>query len=229
MRKSKTAVAEGDVGTAAGARSARAAADRPRLDRERVELAALTEIDRVGWTAFSMRALAAELAVEPMSLYHWFPSKAHLFEALVDRTIRAIVVPDGAWEDRLRAGARSYRAAVTAHPGFTSYLLVHRFNTRPGLDLLERLLGIYVDAGFAPAARASAFRMFGHWLSGFCLDEAAGFAKGPSALSPPPASEMSAWPTVCALGPFNQPEHFEQLFTDGLEAMIVAHRVVLRG
>ncbi len=59
--------------------------------RPRLEL-----IEADGLEAFSTRKLAAKLGCEAMSIYHYFPSKAHLMDALLDRLVG----------DHRRAGAR---------------------------------------------------------------------------------------------------------------------------
>ncbi|TIW60708.1 MAG: TetR/AcrR family transcriptional regulator, partial [Mesorhizobium sp.] len=67
---------------------------RGRLSREMIEDAAFEVIEREGLSGFSMRKLAAALGCEAMSIYHHFPSQAHLYETLVDRQMSALVVPD---------------------------------------------------------------------------------------------------------------------------------------
>ena len=64
-------------------------AKKPRrpLDKEAIELAALALIDKDGLGELSMRRLGKKLGVEAMSLYHHYPSKAHLLDALLDRLI----------------------------------------------------------------------------------------------------------------------------------------------
>ena len=52
------------------------------LTRERIEIEALALIDADGIDAFSTRKLGARLGCEAMSIYHHFPSKAHILDAL---------------------------------------------------------------------------------------------------------------------------------------------------
>ena len=54
------------------------------LSRDRVLAAAVTMADRDGLPAVTMRALAAKLGVEAMSLYHHLPGKDGLLDGLVD-------------------------------------------------------------------------------------------------------------------------------------------------
>jgi AcrR family transcriptional regulator len=70
------------------ARAVRAKAQQKEpLSAERIEQAALALIEIEGVEGFSTRKLAAELGCEAMSIYHYFPSKGHLMDALVDRVM----------------------------------------------------------------------------------------------------------------------------------------------
>jgi len=200
------------------------AAKRAPLDRERIAAAAFELVDRVGVESFSLRTLAGELRVEPMSLYHWFPSKAHLLEELMERILAEMEVPrDGTLGERLSDACRSFRTAIVAHPGFASYALRHRFNSQRGLEVLERFLAMFHEAGCGPEAAAGLFRFTIHWMMGFCLDETGGFAKGPSAIEPVPGDVIRRdFPRVSQLEPFNGPEHFDGLFEAGLARVVVA-------
>jgi AcrR family transcriptional regulator len=194
------------------------------LDRERIAAAAFEHVDRVGVESFSLRTLAGELRVEPMSLYHWFPSKAHLLEELMERVLAEMEVPmEGTLGERLAGACRSFRKAIVAHPGFASYALRHRFNSQVGLRVLERFLEMFHEAGGGPEVAAGLFRFTIHWMMGFCLDETGGFAKGPSAIEPVPGDVIRRdFPRVAQLEPFNGPEHFDALFEAGLARVIVA-------
>ena len=54
---------------------------RPTLSRAYIVSKALALIDRDGLEKFSMRRLGADLEVDPMAVYHYFPTKADLFDA----------------------------------------------------------------------------------------------------------------------------------------------------
>lgn len=195
---------------------------RPALSQERIIIQALEIVDGEGLAALSMRALAKALGVEAMSLYHWFPSRDHLMDALLDQFLGALEVPaTGSWNVRLREVSHAFRAQSQRHPGLVPYVVVHRFNTRVALGLLNELLKIVGMLHEDPRARAAAFRLYIHWLIGFCLDEAAGFSKGPTAQDPPSDREIAEhFPSVAELGPFNRPAHFDALFEQGLAAIL---------
>ncbi len=193
------------------------------LDRERIEQVALTLLERDGLAAFSMRRLGKKLGVEAMSLYHHYPSKGHLFDALIDRLLSEIPPPDPTldWKDSARAQSLAYRAVMLGHPRFAQFMLLHRMNTRAGLVWLESVARIFADAGFDAESGARAFRVLGYYLMGAILDETAGYAHGPSAAELVPAAEQAALaPTVMAFGPYFSSEHWERTFLAGLELVL---------
>src|SRR5205814_1947175 len=74
--------------------ASRRPAPRTPLSRERIVEAALALIHDEGLGAFSTRKLGSRLHVEAMSIYHHFPSKQHLLDALVEHAIAAVDVPE---------------------------------------------------------------------------------------------------------------------------------------
>ena len=194
------------------------------LDPDRILDMAQACIADLGLEDWSMRGLAGQLHVEPMSLYHWFPSRAHVLDGLVDRFVGKLTIPtEGTWDERLQGAARAFKDAALETPAFFPYLSVHRFNTLAALGKLEELLSFFALEFPDPERRAAAFRLYVHWLVGFLLDATAGFAKGPSAADPP-SDELVAerFPTVVALAPFNRPEAHDELFEIGLRAIVSA-------
>jgi AcrR family transcriptional regulator len=193
------------------------------LDRERIQHAALVLVERDGLDDFSMRRLGKKLGVEAMSIYHHYPSKAHLFDALVDRLLSQIEAPDATqpWKERARSLSLAYRAVLLRHPRFAQFMLLHRMNSRSGLAWLESVARIFADAGFDAESGARAFRILGYYLMGAIMDETAGYKRGPSAAEPvPPAEQAAIAPTIIAFGPYFASEHWEATFLAGLELVL---------
>ena len=196
---------------------------RDKLSRERIETAALDLIERVGLAAFSQRALARELSIEAMSLYHWYPSQIDLLNALLDRVIGELRVPPvGTPAERLRDTALAFRDIARRYPAFVgSFVLPHRFNTETTMACLEAMLQVFRDAGLQGEQAARRFRAWMQFVMGALLDETVGYAKGPGATHPLPDDEVAArFPLVAALGPFNKPAQHEAHFRFGLEAVL---------
>ena len=118
------------------------ASTRAPLSRDTIEHAALELIEREGLANFSMRKLGALVGVEAMSLYHHYPSKAHLLDTLLDRLISTVEVPSPPLpiRERLRRAGIAYRAVALRHPQFAQFVLLHRMNTAAGVSFLERLV-----------------------------------------------------------------------------------------
>src|SRR5690348_15738085 len=93
---------------------------RPKISRDRVLDAALDLVARFGIAGLSMRKLGAELGVEAMTLYYYFPNKDAILDGLVERVVlRALMIPTGppeAWAEWLRALAISFHRELLRHP-----------------------------------------------------------------------------------------------------------------
>lgn len=217
----------------------RARADGPKgrtlpLSRERIAAKAMALVDRDGLEGLSTRRLGEELGCEAMSIYHHFPGKAHLMDALVDLMLadgRVDLLPEWGWLERLRRSAHGFRDMALKHPKFFPYFAVHRLNTLSGVAYLDRIIGILRQAGFSDRDAATHFRTLGYYLTGAALDEVAGYAKGPSAAEPVPNETVAAnFKDLAAAAPFFQPASFRSTFETGLEMLLSeierAHRGV---
>lgn len=120
------------------------------LSRERVVRAAIALADRDGVADLSMRRLGAELRVEAMSLYRYFPNKRALLEAIVETLYGEVDVPrEGEpWQAGLRRFAASWRAMATRHARIAA-LLVTAGRGNPGVVRVRAAVqGALRRAGF---------------------------------------------------------------------------------
>src|SRR5204862_3258133 len=138
--KPKRAVRPVAAGKRAGSQSRRGTA----LSRERIAAAAMALVDREGLAALSTRRLGDELGCEAMSIYHHFPSKAHLMDALIDLMIAEVQIESATeqtdWLARLRHGTHSFRAVSLKHPKLFPFFAVHRLNTRAGVGFIDGII-----------------------------------------------------------------------------------------
>jgi AcrR family transcriptional regulator len=193
------------------------------LSKERIEDAALELIERDGLEAFSTRKLAAALGCEAMSIYHYFPSKAHLMDALFDRVIGGLPPDDPSlpWRERLKRSVLAYREQAHRHPRFFQFVALHRHNTRVGLAWLERILHTLREGGLDAERTARFFRVLGYYVVGGVLDETSGYAKGFSAAEPVPDEEVARdFPEVVTANPWFKPAEHEATFMLGLDALL---------
>jgi AcrR family transcriptional regulator len=194
------------------------------LSRERIAAAAMALVDRDGLAALSTRRLGDELGCEAMSIYHHFPSKAHLMDALIDLMLAEAHVamePQWDWRERLRRAACGFRAMALKHPAFFPFFAVHRLNTQAGVAYIDGIIGILRDAGFSDREAATYFREIGYYLTGAALDETAGYAKGPSSAEPVSNEAIAAqFKNLAAAAPYFQQSHFQATFETGLEILL---------
>ena len=204
---------------------ARSRAGRPlALSRERIAAAAMALVDRDGLEALSTRRLGEALGCEAMSIYHHFPSKAHLMDALIDLMLaeaRIELLPEWSWLERLRRTAHGFRAMALKHPKFFPYFAVHRLNTPSGIAYIDGIIGMLRAAGFSDRDAATHFRIIGYYLTGAALDETSGYAQGPSAAEPVSNDTIAAdFRNLAAAAPFFQSGHFQATFETGLEMLL---------
>lgn len=124
--------------------------------------AALALLDEGGLEAASVRRIAAAVGVAPNAVYTYFPDKAAVQAALVDRLLGEVeyaVLADRAlpWRERVRVLALDVRGRLCAHPGAVALLMGGPMDGPNALALGERLLALLAEAGLAreAAARAS--------------------------------------------------------------------------
>ncbi|MER6988475.1 TetR/AcrR family transcriptional regulator [Saccharopolyspora hirsuta] len=96
----------------------------PRLSPERIRRVGLEIIDADGLEALSMRRLAERLGVRAASLYNHVSTKEDLLHEIADDVMAAVDVAgfEQDWTTGLRTWARSYRAALVAHPNLVPFL-----------------------------------------------------------------------------------------------------------
>lgn len=199
--------------------------EREPLSAERIERAALELIETEGLAEFSTRKLATQLGREAMSIYHYFPSKGHLMDALVDRVVgeeMSVLVPGAEpWRAQIMAATAEWRALALRRPNFFSYLALHRLNTPTGLTWLNGMIGVFLRMGADEEQAVRMFRALGYYITGALLDETAGYTRGPSTVAPV-AEEMMVerYPAVVGAARWFAPAEREKTFWDGLRILL---------
>jgi AcrR family transcriptional regulator len=197
------------------------------LTRERIVGAALEEIEASSLAGFSTRKLGERLGVEAMSIYHHFPSKQHLLDALVAQAIESVEVPapverdDAENERRVRACLHSYRAMARRWPALFPLVAVHRLNMPAGVRFIEAVLRLMRSVIADDELAARHFRVMGYYLIGAGLEETAGYARGPSAAEPVGDDFVTReCPNLIAATPYFQQRHWDATFELGIDALI---------
>jgi TetR/AcrR family transcriptional regulator, tetracycline repressor protein len=196
---------------------------RPRLNRDAVLAAALTIIDEGGLEACTMRAVAAELGVEAMSLYWHVPNKEALLDGVIELMLAEVehdrhVIDD--WAESLMDFGRAFRRVILLHRNVLpllasrplgAYVAAARM-TEQGIESLE-------EAGFDRQTAIRAARTVARYVMGFTLGE-----RVPEPAPPPPSSS----PALDALLAAVASDDPEELFEFGLETLVAGLKTRLR-
>ena len=148
--------------------------ERVPLSRDRVLRGAVAVADAAGIAALTMRSLASELGVKPMSLYHYVASKDEILDGIVDLVFGEIDLPSpgGDWKSQLRLRAVSARRALGRHP-WAIGLMESRANPGPAtLRHHDATLATLRSAGFSVAMTAHAYALLDSYIYGFAIQEA---------------------------------------------------------
>jgi len=196
------------------------------LSRERVVEAALAVIDRAGIQGCSMRAVAGELGVEAMSLYHHVPGgKDEMLDgvvAMVQGEFVDALGTSGDWREDMGGFARAYRSALTTHPNLVALIAARpSVAYRSSTTLVGNLFDAMEDAGFSRQDALRAVRVVSRWTIGFTLGEASAVEDGASAeeFDEPLLVEVF---TDIARGEDDVFEFGLEALLDGLEARLTA-------
>lgn len=110
-----------DLDAAAGSEQRPKRGPKPKLTVPQITRTAIALADAEGIAALSVRRIADELGVAPMSLYTYVPSKAELIDLMLDAVLgetlpAADAEAAGGWRDRLEAVALANWALYHRHP-----------------------------------------------------------------------------------------------------------------
>jgi AcrR family transcriptional regulator len=122
--------------------------------------AALAIVDLEGVPALSIRRLANDLRVSPMSLYWHVRDKSELLDLVGQAVLARIEIPSrrGDWRDQLRDLHRAMFRGFLAHPNTGDLLIGRARYGTAGLSLFERILSILLDSGFSAEAAFDAYQ-----------------------------------------------------------------------
>jgi AcrR family transcriptional regulator len=147
---------------------------RSRLSREKVLRTAVAVADVGGLNALTIRTLAQELGVRPMTVYHYVSGKDEILDAIIDMVFSEIELPSvgGDWRSEMRRRARSAQRVLRRHR-WAIGLMESRPNAGPAtLRHHDVVLGTLRSAGFSPAMAAHAYAVIDSFTYGFALQEA---------------------------------------------------------
>lgn len=198
---------------------------RPALSRRLIVDTALAMVDRDGIGKLSMRALGAELGADPMAVYHYFPSKAALFDGIVEAVYGEISVEpdDGAgWRAAMVTFITAWRDALLRHPGALPAIATRPISAPSTLLLIEQVAARLVAAGAEPPRALDALNCFAAFTIGHALAEVGEPAGGPEADVDLAAGDLdlSTLPTLASAFAAGYTVDFEAQYELGLTALL---------
>ncbi len=145
---------------------------RPSLSFDKIIATALEVLESVGFQAFNMRMLADSLGSGTATLYRHFQSKDEIFAYAADRFLGGLLSDETdyaglAWQDACALSMSRFYQQLSAHPNIVPLLATQIPLGPNGLELRERVLGMFLKAGFTPPLAASAYTTIAHYVVGF--------------------------------------------------------------
>lgn len=134
--------------------------------------AAIELADSEGIDSLSMRRLAQQFGVDPMSLYNHVRNKEDLLEGMVEMVVGEIEPSAlGAdWQSNLRQTVMAARVTLLRHP-WAKGVIESRATPGPTtLRYMDGVLGILRDGGFSIALSHHALHVLGSRVLGFSQD-----------------------------------------------------------
>jgi AcrR family transcriptional regulator len=158
---------------------------RARLSRDRVLRGAVAVADAGGLAGLTIRSLAQQLGVKPMSVYHHVANKEQILDGIVDIVFTEIELPvvGGDWRAEMRRRAHSARAVLRRHPWAIGLL---ESRTTPGPATLrhhDAVIATLRAAGFSREMTAHAYALLDSYTYGFALQEAGLPFEGPDTVA----------------------------------------------
>jgi TetR/AcrR family transcriptional regulator, tetracycline repressor protein len=203
------------------------------LSRKVILEAGLRIVDKDGIEAMTMRRLASELGVNPMSIYYHLPGKAAVLSGLVDEVfsqMRVSAPADGAsWQEQVKDAAHAYRRVLRAHPNLALQILA---DTAAVSDVVviagEPFYAALEQAGLTPRSIVEAANTLVDFVHGFMLGEAANpsgtFELGPDLLERvralPPGAAPALTRVAEALGEGGLRYEFDRGFEVGINLIV---------
>ena len=144
------------------------------LTAARVIAGAIDVADEVGMERLTIRKLARELDVKPMTLYHHVANKEAILDGMVDIVFSEISKPPEDCNWKMAMGRRSFSArnVLARHPWAVPLM---ESRTTPGPETLshhDAVIGCLRRGGFSIEMTAHAYALIDSYVYGFALQEA---------------------------------------------------------
>lgn len=162
-----------DAAAAGPARRGRPRRGESTLSRELVLEVAARLLEEVGAEQLSMRRIAVELGVDPMSLYNHVDNKDAVLDGIAQQFLESLQIPQptGDLGTDILAMSNAFRHSADLYPRAATLLLTREIGSMTGLTATEAALGILRAAGLSPEQSVRGFRAIFAFLVGTVLRE----------------------------------------------------------
>jgi TetR/AcrR family transcriptional regulator, tetracycline repressor protein len=170
------------------------------ISREDIVDAAVTIVDAGGYEEMSIRSLAADLGVAPMSLYRHIRDKDDLLDVVVSRLLARVwrpAVGEDDWQEWIVEAAASMRQFLVSQPAALHVYLRHPVVSPAAVERMDAMMGVLRRAGLDEQAARSAYGALHTFTIGFAALEAsrAGWDPGSGEVSSL-ARQLAAYTTT---------------------------------
>jgi TetR/AcrR family transcriptional regulator, tetracycline repressor protein len=170
------------------------------ISREDIVDAAVTIVEAGGYEEMSIRSLAADVGVAPMSLYRHIRDKDDLLDEVVSRLLARVWRPaadEDDWQEWIVEAAASMRQFLVTQPAALHVYLRHPVVSPAAVERMVAMMGVLRRAGLDEQAARSAYGALHTYTIGFAALEAsrAGWNPGSGDVSSL-AQQLAAYSTA---------------------------------
>ena len=154
------------------------------ISREDIVGAAVEIVSAGGYEEMTIRSLAAELGVAPMSLYRHIRDKDDLLDEVVDRLLALAWRPSPAeddWQPWLIEAAAKLRQFLVSQPAALHVYLSHPVVSPAAIERMNTMLDVLRRTGADEQAARRAYGALHTYTIGFAAVEASWSRSAPSA------------------------------------------------
>jgi len=145
------------------------------LSREDIVEAAVTIVQAGGYEEMSIRSLAADLGVAPMSLYRHIRDKDDLLNEVVGRLLAEVwrpAVSEANWQEWITEAAANLRQFLVTQPAALHVYLTHPVIAPAAIERMDAMMGVLRKTGLDEATARSAYGALHTYTIGFAALEA---------------------------------------------------------
>jgi TetR/AcrR family tetracycline transcriptional repressor len=168
------------------------------MSREQVVRAAMKVVAAGGFEEMTIRSLAAQLGVAPMSLYRHVRDKNDLLTEVVDRMLARLwrpKVPVSEWQEWIADAAERLRAFLVEQPAAMHVFLLGPVVSPSNISRMDAMVEVLLGAGVDAEAARRAFAAIHTYTIGFAALQASRGRTQRDTVDQPFLEELSAYTT----------------------------------